>query len=119
MLSRGVRAAVPALGVMHGAAGARHACRSCLSLGAPLGSYPGASSLPAHPQPPEPRVSLEPKAWCYEGTSRAAAWLQPGKAALSVPCVCLEFSPHQPSVALSSVNLILPNLHSRFFFYWC
>lgn len=69
-------------------------------LGAPQGSYPGASSLPAHCQPPEPGVPLEPTAppwgslplcWCP-----SAAWLQPGRAAPPVPCVCLEFPPHQP-----------------------
>lgn len=48
---------------------------------------------------------------------RATAWLQPGKVALPMPCMCLEFPPPQPSVAFSSINLILPNLPSCCFLF--
>lgn len=79
--------------------------------------------LPWCLQPPSPPASplRSPRPGATTGLPvcrrpHAAAWLQPGRAALPVPCVCLEFLPHQPSVALSSVNLILPDLHSRFFF---
>lgn len=42
--------------------------------------------------------------------------LQPAEAVVPVPCLCLEFLPHQPSLALSSVNLRFPILHSCSFY---
>lgn len=42
--------------------------------------------------------------------------LQPGEALVPVLCLCLEFLPHQSSLALSSVNLRFPPLHSCSFY---
>lgn len=108
--------------------------RSWASSELSRGSCPGASSIP-----PAARRALDPLrargpvlqrgSWCCSGGPgaaagipvlqhpRASAWLQPGGAASPVPRVCLELSPRQPSVALSSINLILPVLHSCFFFF--
>lgn len=109
--------------------------RSWASSELSRGSCPGASSIP-----PAACRALDPLrargpvlqrgSWCCSGGPgaaegipvlqhpRASAWLQPGGAASPVPRVCLELSPRQPSVALSSINLILPVLHSCFFFFF-
>lgn len=47
---------------------------------------------------------------------RVTMGLQPGEAVAPMPCLCLEFLPHQPSLALSSINLRFSLLHRCSFY---
>lgn len=85
----------------------------CTSSELTRGSCSGAGSSPPPPAAPRAFRPQSPRPGA-ERCSRCTASLCRCVPSLPLPHMCLQLSPHQPSVVLSSINLILPVLSLLF-----